>query len=146
MQPTGWDPSQFVRAVLIDLGIASDPRGTDAPADDGTEGVTGTPGYIAPESAQGLSLVSPAIDVYALSVVAFEALTGRNPFLEGDPEFHTVLIRHGTMPLPLEELPDEAQTPALLHLLAEAGKLDPQARPSMLEFVERWIEATHTRD
>jgi serine/threonine protein kinase len=102
----------------------------------------GTPGYLAPEIARGLDLVTPAIDVYALAVVVFEALTGRNPFLEGGAELTTVIVRHGTMLLPLEDLPDDAQRPELLHLLAESGKLDPRQRPSMESFLERWIAAT----
>jgi len=50
-------------------------------------------------------------------------------------------VRHGTMLLPLERLPDEAQRPALLHLLAEGGKPDPRARPTMREFLARWTAA-----
>jgi eukaryotic-like serine/threonine-protein kinase len=44
--------------------------------------VIGTAGYLSPEQAQG-DRASPASDVYALGVVAWEVLTGRRPF-EGD--------------------------------------------------------------
>jgi serine/threonine-protein kinase len=133
-----WERAQFVRSVVIDLGIAAEAQGTRVENEDG---LVGTPGYLAPEIARGLDLVTPALDVYALAVVVLEALTGVNPFLEGDPELPTLLVRHGTMSLPLETLPESAQRPALLHLLAEAGSLDPRGRPTMRDFLARWIAA-----
>ena len=80
-------------------------------------------------------------DIWSLGVVAFEALTWSNPYLEDQPEVTTVLVRHGTMVLPLERMPDEAQRPALLQLMTEASKLDPRTRPTMREFLNRWIAA-----
>ncbi len=135
-----WARARFVRGVVIDLGIATDRGGSGGPSSD--DGIVGTPGYLAPEIARGLDVATPAIDVYALAVVAFESLTGINPFLEGGAELATVFVRHGTMVLPLEHLPDDAQRPELLHLLAESGKLDPRLRPTMDDFVARWCEAT----
>jgi hypothetical protein len=135
-----WKVARFVRSVVIDLGIATDAAAGSSDA--GDDGIVGTPGYLAPEIARGLDLISPAIDVYALAVVVFEALTGKNPFLEDSPELTTVIVRHGTMLLPLEDLPDDAQRPELLHLLAESGKLDPRQRPTMEQFLARWETAT----
>ncbi len=134
-----WERGHFIRAVVIDLGIATDPEGTGDGSDE--SGIVGTPGYLAPEVARGLGTITPAIDVYALAVVVFEALTGVNPYLEGEPEMPALLVRHGTMTLPLEDLPDAAHKPALLHLLAESCKIDPTARPTMREFLDRWVAA-----
>ena len=64
------------RVKVADFGVAS-------AADLGpfTEAgtVVGTAGYLAPEQARG-ERATPASDLYALAVVAFELLTGKRPF------------------------------------------------------------------
>lgn len=62
-------------AKLTDFGLVKDSQ-TSLTAD-GTR--LGTPAYMAPEQIQGEE-VTPALDIYALGVVAYEMLTGRTPF------------------------------------------------------------------
>src|SRR5919199_323852 len=61
---------------VADFGIAS-AAGMDSLTMTGT--VLGTAGYLSPEQARG-ERATPASDLYALAVVAFELLSGRRPF------------------------------------------------------------------
>jgi serine/threonine-protein kinase len=58
---------------LVDLGIANASDRTQITSA-GT--VLGTPSYMAPEQLEGIELTA-AVDIYALGVVAYEALTGK---------------------------------------------------------------------
>ncbi|NYD39961.1 protein kinase domain-containing protein [Nocardioides panaciterrulae] len=69
------------RVKITDFGIA---RAADAMAITQTGQVMGTPQYLSPEQARG-NAATPASDVYALGVVAFECLAGRRPFVADSP-------------------------------------------------------------
>ena len=64
------------RIKITDFGIA---RASDGLGLTGTGQVMGTPQYLSPEQARGHA-ATPASDVYALGVVAFECLAGHRPF------------------------------------------------------------------
>ncbi|MEU9832982.1 serine/threonine protein kinase [Streptosporangium sp. NPDC048047] len=105
--------------VLTDFGIArSDAasRLTDAGM------VLGTAAYCAPEQAEGAP-VTPAVDIYALGVVAYECLAGQRPF-DGDTPVTIALkhIREAPPPLP-PHVP-----PAVRALVEQALSKDPARR------------------
>lgn len=68
-------------AKILDYGIA---KAMESPVTFATPGVMGTLAYMAPEQASGGD-ASRAWDVWALSVIAFEMLTGQHPFGGGLP-------------------------------------------------------------
>ena len=82
----------------------------------------GTPAYLAPERISGVA-ATPAIDLYALGVVAHQCLTGQAPFA-GEPL--AVALAHldrGIPPLP------PFVPPAVAALVADLTRQDPAARP-----------------
>jgi serine/threonine-protein kinase len=96
----------------------------------------GTPAYLAPERALGAP-ATPAADLYALGIVAYQCLTGRVPF-DGEPL--AVALAHRERPLP----PLPPAVPAeVAALVADLTAKDPSARPaSAAEVAER---AEHLR-
>jgi eukaryotic-like serine/threonine-protein kinase len=111
------------RWVIGDLGIARVEGDTSLTQ---TGAVIGTPDYWAPETARG-SAPTPAVDVYGLGCVAFEALAGRPPFRGATP-LETGLL-HATAATPT--LPDgvEERDPALAALVIRMLDKDPADRP-----------------
>jgi serine/threonine protein kinase len=59
--------------------------------------IIGTPAYMAPEQAQGTEVDGRA-DIYALGIILFEMLTGRQPYEADTPM--AVAIKHITDPVP----------------------------------------------
>ncbi|MBX7099708.1 MAG: protein kinase, partial [Myxococcaceae bacterium] len=78
------------QATLLDFGILRSQRGNDALTRTGV--VMGTPHYMAPELALGLTDVDHRVDLYALAVVLFECLTGTLPF-EADSELGLIQLQ-----------------------------------------------------
>ncbi len=81
------------RVVLTDFGLALD-------VEQGSLGeVFGSSHYVAPEQARRSAAAVPQSDLYSLSVILYEMLTGRVPF--DDPSPTAVAIQHVTLPPPL---------------------------------------------
>ncbi|NCC31253.1 MAG: serine/threonine protein kinase [Chloroflexia bacterium] len=109
------------RAILTDFGIA---RQRDTPGLTTTGTLLGTPDYMAPEQIAGRS-IDARVDVYALGIVIFRALTGRRAF-EGTTQ--DVLMGHlyGQVPAPSRLNP--ALSPAVDAVVAQATATDPAQR------------------
>ena len=111
---------------LLDFGLARPDLGR-------TEGVDGTPEYLAPERIDGAA-ASQASDIYALGIVLFELLTGGVPFTGSMQEIFT---KHGTEIVPppstFTDDPLDARADALV---ARATAKEPaQRHPDVQSFM-----------
>jgi serine/threonine protein kinase len=84
------------RVVLMDFGIAKVIGGEKLTR---TRGVVGTYEYMSPEQVQG-SEITPAADVYAVGIMAFEMLTGRVPFPQKTDSGMDAMRGHVELPVP----------------------------------------------
>ncbi|MFI6323237.1 serine/threonine-protein kinase [Nonomuraea sp. NPDC050556] len=107
------------RVSLTDFGIAHSVSAGQLTA---TGTMLCSAGYCAPEQATA-SDVTPAVDVYALGVVAYECLTGRLPY-DGDTPVQ-IIFKHLNAPLP--PLPRDVP-PAPRHVVARAMEKTPDRR------------------
>jgi serine/threonine-protein kinase len=116
--------------LLGDLGCAKDLTSNSIKTTQGY--ILGTPVYMAPETAVG-EPHSPAADLYALGIVAFECLTGRPPFLDHAPT--KVLFQHVTDPVPDLRLLRPDLGPGFAAFIELALAKSPERRfPSATEF------------
>lgn len=88
------DDPDFVK--VLDFGVARIER-ADASFATQAGSIFGTARYVSPEGAQGKT-ATPESDVYSLSVLLFECLSGRTPF-DGDSPV-AILIKHTNEPPP----------------------------------------------
>jgi len=77
------DDDQIVK--ILDFGIAKLYAGNaDDPATTRAGLTVGTPAYLSPEQAVG-GAITPASDLYSMSVVLYEMVAGRAPYEDSDP-------------------------------------------------------------
>jgi serine/threonine-protein kinase len=120
-------PSNILRLadrwLISDLGIA---RVDDQTALTETGARIGTPQYWAPETARGEEC-TPAVDVYGLGCVLYEALTGQKVFVGSSPVATGLL--HATAPPPRLPAEIERADPPLAALVLRMLGKDPSRRP-----------------
>ncbi len=104
--------------------------------------IIGTPAYMSPEQANGLPIDSRS-DIYALGIVLFELITGREPFQAETPM--ALLLKHINEPMP--PLRDFRQgVPDLVEaVIVKATDKEPDARySSATEMAEAFDEAVRS--
>jgi serine/threonine-protein kinase len=141
-------------AVVADFGIARAVRRARAPAgsenaaahatatltDAGT--ALGTPAYMAPEQAVGDSAVDHRADIYALGVVAYEALAGAHPF--SGRAAHALITAHlAETPTPLAERCPSAPA-AFAALVMRCLEKDPAARPQSADEIVATLDTVRS--
>lgn len=114
------------RVKVLDFGIAKlRKEATLASAETRTGALLGTPHYMSPEQARGLS-VDLRSDLYSLGMILFEGAAGRRPY-DADNLYDLLRLQIETIPPPLGSMRPDA--PLLLsQLVARALAKDPGSR------------------
>jgi TolB-like protein/tetratricopeptide (TPR) repeat protein/tRNA A-37 threonylcarbamoyl transferase component Bud32 len=128
-------------ALVSDFGLAKAVEGNS----DLTKSLTtfGTPGYLAPEQAEGVSAkLTPAADVYSLGAILFDLLTGRPPFV-GENAL-AVIRQAAEMPAPKLRSLAHSHDRDLETICARCLERDPKARyqsaGALATDLERWLD------
>lgn len=135
-------PGESVFVKLLDFGISKNLRADRRLTQE--RSLLGTPEYMAPEQASGRNaLVGARSDQYSLAVVAYEMLTGSQPF---DDEDLKVVLKRATS---LDPAPPSSLVPwvpcALDSVLARALAKDPSKRfDDILDFARELAAAART--
>ena len=89
------------KVLLMDFGLA---KALTAQGEEGSGGsVVGTPEYMSPEQARGLSEIDHRSDIYSLGVLGYRMLMGRPPFRGPNPA--DVLAKHiNEAPVPMRDI------------------------------------------
>ena len=117
---------------LLDFGLALEHRRAEQELSRETR-VVGTAAYLAPEYVERLQ-VSPAMDVYALGVVAFELVTGTPPF---GGTMHVLARLNRAITVPRASSINPEIPPELDDLIDSMLHADPERRPSALDIAGR---------
>ncbi|HEX5061025.1 MAG TPA: protein kinase [Kofleriaceae bacterium] len=100
---------------ILDFGLA---RMLEASTSVSNGVAVGTPSYMAPEQCRGEEL-DARVDIYACGVVLFEMLTGKKPFIAGDPI--AIVKKQIDQPPPhLRDIPPGGDYGALEDIVARA--------------------------
>jgi tRNA A-37 threonylcarbamoyl transferase component Bud32 len=131
------------RVVIIDLGIAIGPELTRL-TDEGA--VVGSVPYMAPQQIEGAA-ATPATDVWALGVMAYEWVAGRRPFARERQSEEVAAILSGRYP-PLGEV-DRRAPEAYCELVDRCLRFEPYRRPKngaalggLIEPQLDWLDAS----
>jgi tetratricopeptide (TPR) repeat protein len=134
-------------AVVTDFGIAKAISASRTSAGDhatltqlGT--ALGTPAYMAPEQVAGDPKVDHRADLYALGCMAFELLTGRQPF--GDRSPQRMLAAHLTETPPAIMTQRADCPPALAEMVARLMAKNPDQRPQAANELYSVLDASAT--
>ena len=96
--------------------------------------LSGTPAYLAPELYDDPDDLSPAADVFALGIIAFQLLSNKKPFRE--PPVLVRMRNEAVFPAPslIRWCPD--LDPELCYMVDDALSLHPALRPTAARIVD----------
>ena len=121
---------------VMDFGIA---KAQAAPGLTTGNAVAGTPAYMSPEQIAAFSSVTPASDLYALGVCAYEMFAGALPFVH--PEVVPLLMMHLQQPPMAPRERNPAISEPLERLILSLLEKDPRNRPQSCREVAELLAA-----
>ncbi len=107
---------------IVDFGIARTADADKAKLT-GAASLLGTPGYMAPEQAEGRPIDHRA-DIYALGLTLFELVAGEPPYVAGD----AISLVLANLREPLPDLRKRGVAPELAQLIEQMGRKDANER------------------
>ena len=132
-------------ALVTDFGVAKAVEKSSGSGNLTSLGVAlGTPAYMSPEQATADPHTDHRADIYALGIVAYEMLCGRQPFEAGSAQ--AIIAAHVTQqPQPVERFRGNVP-PALAALIMRCLEKKPADRPQSAEEVVQIVEAMGDSD
>ena len=133
-------------AVVSDFGIAKAISVARTSADAGLTqlgSAIGTPAYMAPEQASGDPATDHRADIYAWGVLAYELVTGTQPFGGGSP--HQIIAAHLAQPVDPVATRRAGISPQIAELIERCLAKDPRDRPPSADVLLAMLEATDQR-
>jgi len=128
---------------LVDFGIAKIVRDENAGGGGGLTrmgSAIGTPNYMSPEQAQGLTTLDHRTDVYSLGAVLYEMVVGEPPFPEM-PTYEQTILQILTKPVPRASQKAPHIPAALDQLIADMMNADPEQRMGKMRDIRDRIMA-----
>ena len=103
-----------------------------------TGAIVGTPAYMAPEQVMGQA-VTPATDLYATGLIAYELLAGRHPYAGVDAPMALMLCHANDEPRPLGRVREDLP-PGIVAWVHAMLARDPADRPASASAAWDWLE------
>ena len=129
-------------AVVMDFGLAKERKAEgELQKLTATGIILGTPEFMSPEQLRGKTL-DPRTDIYSLSLMVYEMLTGKLPF-QGRTQQEMMIARLRSDPIPLRRMRADLNLPeAVERVLTKAMQRSPEDRyQTTLEFADAFAAA-----
>jgi serine/threonine protein kinase len=135
-------PDSTEYAVVMDFGLAKERKAEgELQKLTATGIILGTPEFMSPEQLRGKPL-DPRTDIYSLSLMTYEMLTGKLPF-QGRTQQEMMIARLRSDPVPIRKMRPELDIPeAVEKVLQKAMQRNPDDRfQTAVEFAEAFAAA-----
>ena len=135
-------PDAIEYAVVMDFGLAKERKAEgELQKLTATGIILGTPEFMSPEQLRGKTL-DPRTDIYSLSLMVYEMLTGKLPF-QGRTQQEMMIARLRSDPIPLRRMRADLNLPETVErVLTKAMQRSPDDRhQTTLEFAEAFAAA-----